>query len=182
MSDETKTARDLRVGTEYPYDGNRPEIDWAHKAARGILYDLSDRRGIKHEIGAVDQEIKIEITDSMADAIREALVPAKGRDEPEPYLLTAHIERCVSAFRSGFSTVDDARMAGIALALAADRDALAGQLERLRSDRPFITGHNDGYNLALEHVYEAFTDTTPTHTDEVEAFSDRLALLRETGK
>lgn len=66
--------------------------------------------------------------------------------------------------------------------IATHIEELEARIKTVTADRPFITGHNDGYALALEHVYDAFTDTTPSHTDEVEAFSDRLALLREPVK
>ena len=99
--------------------------------------------------------------------------------DPEPYLITAHVERCASAFLSGFSTVSSARIANLARAVAKDRDEIAARLESLTSDRLYITGHNEGYNLAIDRVYEAFTDTTPTHTAEVEAFADRLQELKE---
>lgn len=76
----TKEAKHcLKCGEEYPYDNfdqedkrPRKSKDWAHKAARGILWDLSDRGGIKHGFSGVDEEIRIEIIDKMADIIREA--------------------------------------------------------------------------------------------------------------
>lgn len=71
MAEETKSQRDIRVGCEYPYDGRTPK-DWADKAALGILRDLSDRRGIKHELGAVDDDVRPDIVDAMAEIIRVA--------------------------------------------------------------------------------------------------------------
>jgi hypothetical protein len=68
MKDE---HRDLARGVEYPYHGKKPK-DWAEAAALGILYDLSDRGGIKHELSAVDDEIKAEIVEKMAAIIRAA--------------------------------------------------------------------------------------------------------------
>lgn len=71
------------MGERFPYDGGaefwedrdptpRPAIDWAHRAARGVLADLLDRGGIKHELEAVDYETRAEIVDSVADIIRLA--------------------------------------------------------------------------------------------------------------
>lgn len=72
----------LNRGDTYPYDDpNRfnddgipvvPARDWAHRAARGILADLSDRRGIKHELEMVDDDVRIELTESLAEIIRQA--------------------------------------------------------------------------------------------------------------
>ena len=51
-------------GNKYPYDAgslaesfesmNTP-VDWTVRAARGILADLCDRRGIKHGLQSVDE-------------------------------------------------------------------------------------------------------------------------------
>lgn len=68
----TDAERACDKGVDYPYDGHRPEKDWAHKAARGVLYDLSDRGGIKHGLRDVDREVREDIVDALADIIREA--------------------------------------------------------------------------------------------------------------
>ena len=68
MSDE---YRDISKGVEYPYHGQKPK-DWAETAALGILWDLSDRGGIKHELEEVDDEVKAEIVEKMAAIIRAA--------------------------------------------------------------------------------------------------------------
>lgn len=73
----------LRHGAKYPYDapddwwkgdGKSPPtaIDWAHAAARGVLADLNDRKGIKHGFADLDQDIRAEITASLAEIIRQA--------------------------------------------------------------------------------------------------------------
>ena len=82
MQDHKEFERTLERGLEYPYDapdnwklnGDEPDQpeDWAHIAARGILYDLSDRRGIKQELGMVDEDVRKEITETMAMLIRHA--------------------------------------------------------------------------------------------------------------
>jgi hypothetical protein len=69
---ETRQDRDLRCGADFPYDGPRPEQDWAHRASRAICYDLCDRGGIKHEMALVDSEIRPEIVDAIAAIIRRA--------------------------------------------------------------------------------------------------------------
>lgn len=60
----------LNLGTEFPYDEGRHEKDWAHKAARGVLSDLCDRRGVKGQLEDCDEDIRIEIVDAMSDIIR----------------------------------------------------------------------------------------------------------------
>ena len=72
----------LERGAKYPFDGgedfwkegkNPPEAkDWAHTAARGVLADLSDRRGIKSELCKIDHEVRAELTESLAEIIRLA--------------------------------------------------------------------------------------------------------------
>lgn len=68
MADE---HRELSMGVQYPYHGEKPK-DWAEAAALGILYDLNDRRGIKHELGQVDGDTRAEIVATMASIIRAA--------------------------------------------------------------------------------------------------------------
>lgn len=72
MPGETQAQRSLRYGTEYPFDGGRDEIDIAHKVARAILYDLNDRRGIKHQLRQIDPDVAITLVDDLADIVREA--------------------------------------------------------------------------------------------------------------
>lgn len=77
-----QAALSLEVGSRYPYDApddwwdtDYPSLlpgDWAHAAARGILADLLDRRGIKHEFKQVDEDVRQEIVASIAAIIRLA--------------------------------------------------------------------------------------------------------------
>lgn len=70
----------LEHGNKFPYDGGedfwndkgsvRPAKDAAHKTARGILADLCDRRGVKHELGEVDHDVREELVDTIAEIIR----------------------------------------------------------------------------------------------------------------
>lgn len=68
-------------GQKYPYDATDawwsadaenppPADDWAHSAARAVLADLTDRRGIKHELEGIDEEIRAEIVQALAAVIR----------------------------------------------------------------------------------------------------------------
>ncbi len=61
--------RELEMGEKYPYHGQPPK-DWAERAALGILYDLCDRGGVKHELRAVDSDVRVEIVQKMAEIIR----------------------------------------------------------------------------------------------------------------
>lgn len=63
--------RDIEAGKEYPYHGKQPS-DWAEAAALGILWDLSDRGGIKHVLAHVDEGVRVEIVEHMAGVIRTA--------------------------------------------------------------------------------------------------------------
>jgi hypothetical protein len=80
----------LEHGAKYPYDGGSafcidecpnppPATDWAHAAARGVLADLLDRRGIKwaFEDEEIDHDTRKEIVESLAEIIRLAAA-AKG--------------------------------------------------------------------------------------------------------
>ena len=72
----------LEKGAKYPFDGGEafwkgligpPEAkDWAHTAARGVLADLADRRGIKWELWKIGYEVRAELTESLAEIIRQA--------------------------------------------------------------------------------------------------------------
>lgn len=66
-------------GQAFPYDspdsGNTPRMakDWAHQAARGILSDLTDRRGVKNGFSRIDYETRLEIVDAVAEIIRVSI-------------------------------------------------------------------------------------------------------------
>jgi len=69
----------LRYGAERPYeseDNPTPAPDWAHAAARGVMYDFSDRRGIRQAFDSIDDDVRLEIVETMADIIREAAMQA----------------------------------------------------------------------------------------------------------
>lgn len=80
--------RRLKHGAMFPYDAGDswwqsedeenpppPAVDWAHAAARGVLADLGDRRGIKNSLDGLDEDIKAELVETIADIIREAKEP-----------------------------------------------------------------------------------------------------------
>jgi hypothetical protein len=74
----------LKHGNKFPYDAPDawwkstedpvppPAKDWAHSAARGILADLQDRRDIKHGFERIDEDVRVEIVDTLAEIIRVA--------------------------------------------------------------------------------------------------------------
>ena len=66
----------LESGDEYPYEletgDTTPPTDWAHRAARGVMADLSDRCGIKHELGKVAMDVRKDMVSALADIIRSA--------------------------------------------------------------------------------------------------------------
>ena len=86
VRDHRKTDMDiikhyLEHGTKYPYDFDGdcqltppPSTDWAQAAARGVLANLLDRRGIKWGLGdeKIDHETRSEIVQSLAAVIRLA--------------------------------------------------------------------------------------------------------------
>ena len=76
----------LKLGNKYPYDAPDswwvrecrtpyPAVDTAHEAARGILHDLQDRRGIKSGFDNIDEETRKNIVESIAEIIRQAYKP-----------------------------------------------------------------------------------------------------------
>lgn len=71
--------QDLMFGEAYPYDApydrleHIPSPDWTHKAARGVLRNLLDRRGIKQDLKDIDEEIRKEIVRTLANIIRVAM-------------------------------------------------------------------------------------------------------------
>jgi hypothetical protein len=84
MSKKTAT-NDIKHGDRYPFDasndwwhssGGKPPkpVDWMHAAARGIIANLQDRQGIKHELEVqkIDEETRRELVASLAEIIRVA--------------------------------------------------------------------------------------------------------------
>lgn len=80
MSDPTHS---LRRGDRFPYDASDrwrngdtenppPPTDWAHRAARGVIADLTDRGGIKWGFEDIDEDVRAEIVATLATIIRAA--------------------------------------------------------------------------------------------------------------
>jgi hypothetical protein len=90
----TDAQRCLSDGACFPYDAPDewfeqsgeplppPARDWSHRAARGVLANLSDRRGIKHALSDIDEEVRHDIVDSLAAIILEAHAPTTGASPP----------------------------------------------------------------------------------------------------
>jgi len=80
MKIEDDARRRIEQGNRFPYDApndwlrksDPPAKDWAHRAARGILAELNDRRGIKHGLADIDQDTRGEIVETLAAIIRLA--------------------------------------------------------------------------------------------------------------
>lgn len=77
----------LKFSDDYPYEidedanpgADLKPTDWAHRAARGVLSDLSDRRGIKWELQKVDMDTRKDIVAALAEIIRLAHSEANGQ-------------------------------------------------------------------------------------------------------
>lgn len=91
MSPEQQAERSLRHGEKFPFDAPEswwnepsgkasppPATDWAHAAARGVLADLQDRRGIKRGFEDLDEEVRVDIVSALAAIIRAARGDAEG--------------------------------------------------------------------------------------------------------
>lgn len=72
LTDREMADRNLKHGEDFPYDGEGAAKDWAHAAARGVLADLLDRRGIKWEFEKVDADVRVDIVMAIAAIIRAA--------------------------------------------------------------------------------------------------------------
>lgn len=67
----TKPEFWVEHGTNFPYHGIAP-TDASEKAALAVLANLCDRRGIKWELNAVDDDVRAEIVTDLSAIIREA--------------------------------------------------------------------------------------------------------------
>jgi len=76
--------RKIEIGSAFPYDAPdawwwvatpRPALppsDWAHAAARGVMEELQGRVGIKHIFEDVEEDVRVDIVESIAAIIRAA--------------------------------------------------------------------------------------------------------------
>lgn len=84
---DPQPERDLESGASFPFDASDewmeredrelpppPPVDWAHAAARGIISNLRDRRGIKQELQIynIDEDVRVEIITAIAAIIRKS--------------------------------------------------------------------------------------------------------------
>lgn len=77
MTIEDYARRNVAAGLERGYDcrddGTLPPArDWAHIAARAVLADLNDRSGIKFAFDNIDEAVRVEIVETLAETIRYA--------------------------------------------------------------------------------------------------------------
>lgn len=81
----SNAADAIERGCEFAYhldDEPLPKTaDWAEMAASGILADLTDRKGIRHELEACDSETRVEIFETITMIIRLAVLKAKLEDK-----------------------------------------------------------------------------------------------------
>jgi hypothetical protein len=73
LTSKELALRALDQGRRYPYDEKASDADdWATQAARGVLIDLQDRRGIKHGFLDIDVDVRADIVVALAEIIRAA--------------------------------------------------------------------------------------------------------------
>jgi hypothetical protein len=74
--EQNYALRTLKQGDEHPFDCRgkdpTPPTDWAHRAARGVMADLSGRHGIKQELCELEPETDQELVRTLARIIRAA--------------------------------------------------------------------------------------------------------------
>lgn len=68
---QKQAQMDIEYGNKYPY-ASIESMDWSHQAARGIISNLMDRRGVKRGFENIDEDVKREIVNNMATIIRTA--------------------------------------------------------------------------------------------------------------
>lgn len=67
------------VTDDKPYTGGDP----ARMAVLGVLDDLCDRRGIRHPLGDLDPQVRVEIVESLAEIVRAAFDMADQGNQAE---------------------------------------------------------------------------------------------------
>jgi hypothetical protein len=73
VKDRIENARiQLRLGEQFPYDNRSNCADPALKAALGVLWNLTGRRGIDAAFADIHLSVREIIVESLADIIREA--------------------------------------------------------------------------------------------------------------
>lgn len=83
MTNKELAEHTLIQGANFPYDasdkwwlgdGNNPPKakSWAHAAARGVIADLKDRKGMKNAFSDIDEVTRAVIVEALADIIKLA--------------------------------------------------------------------------------------------------------------
>lgn len=73
-------AAALQRGFDCRDDGTLPAArDCAHVAARAVVHDLCDRRSIKLGFDNIDEAVRVEIVETLAETIREAFRAKLGK-------------------------------------------------------------------------------------------------------
>jgi hypothetical protein len=74
MNTRERAERSISLGASNPYDGDhRTPRGAARLAVLGILADLNDRRGVKHELYLIDSDVRREITQEL-EAIVQVVI------------------------------------------------------------------------------------------------------------
>jgi hypothetical protein len=71
----------LEHGQQFPYAEGFVPNDAADKAALAILANLGDRRGIKQELRAIDNDVRLDLLRDVAEIIRAAGVAVPQPDQ-----------------------------------------------------------------------------------------------------
>ena len=67
-------SREYKNALRYPYDGLSTEECLKERLiALAILSDLTDRTGIKNELYQVDEDVRVELIESLAKIIKEGI-------------------------------------------------------------------------------------------------------------
>lgn len=66
------TEHTIQIATQFPYHDGVP-TSWAELAALSVLADLSDRKGIKHELDAVPKDVRVEIVKALEAIITKVM-------------------------------------------------------------------------------------------------------------
>jgi len=71
-SSMTKAEHSFNNGNESPYHEKQANT-LPEEIALGVLHDLQDRRGIKHELEQIDMEVRCDIVQALSDIIKVGL-------------------------------------------------------------------------------------------------------------
>lgn len=62
--------RSIELGNQFPY-GSDNNPDWAESIVNGVIWELTTRAGIEECFSPVDDDVRDEIIQALADIIRE---------------------------------------------------------------------------------------------------------------